>query len=308
MTAQCKCLSVLLRSLVRLRRSHTVEAAFTRTRALRGTTGVVAPPWASPDEEVISSYIQQLSQQGLLQVAPNADAIARYTNEPSEPAHELLWAFDSRFYLLQNPDVAARGETPLAHFLKHGWREGRSPSPLIDMHRVKALRPNLGPTRDRAPLASFLESSAKGPVFSHPLFDAHYYASQLKNPPAGSGLQHFLAGLGRGARPHRLFIPAYYLSQKPNLEPAVSPLADYLTVGWRQGLKPHPAFDTPYYLSSYADVAAAGVEPLTHYVEYGQMEDRNPSFNFDSATYRQLTGFHKTPSLSPLEHRLIYNA
>lgn len=308
MTAPHKCLSVLSRPLARVRLSLTGEAAFTRARVVRGMTGAIVPPSDSTDDEVISRYIQQLTEHGLLQVAPDAEAIARYTHAPADPANELLWAFDSRFYLSQNSDVAARGEAPLAHFIKHGWQEGRSPSPLIDMHRVKARHPNLGPAGNRAPLAAFIEASANGFVFSHPLFDADYYASQLKSSPPGSGLQHFLAGLGRGARPHRLFIPAYYLSQKPNLEPAVSPLADYLTVGWRQGLKPHPAFDTPYYLSSYADVAAAGVEPLTHYVEYGQMEDRNPSFNFDSATYRQLTGFYKTPSLSPLEHRLIYNA
>ncbi len=308
MTAPRKRPSVLLRPLARLRLSLTGEAALTRVKDVQGTTRGIVSPSASTDDEVISRYIQQLTQHGLLQVAPDAEAIARYTLAPTNPANELLWAFDSRFYLSQNPDVAARGEVPLTHFIKHGWQEGRSPSPLIDTHRMKARRPDLCPTGDRAPLAAFIEASANGPVFSHPLFDANYYASQLKISPPGSGLQHFLAGLGRGARPHRLFIPAYYLSQKPNLAATVSPLVDYLTVGWREGLKPHPAFDTSYYLSAYADVAAAGVEPLTHYLEYGQMEDRNPSFNFDSAIYRQLVGFEKTPGLSPLEHRLIYNA
>jgi len=37
-------------------------------------------------------------------------------------------AFDARFYLVRNPDVADAGADPLEHFLQAGWREGRDPT------------------------------------------------------------------------------------------------------------------------------------------------------------------------------------
>ncbi|MEP1934343.1 MAG: hypothetical protein ABJJ37_23990 [Roseibium sp.] len=40
--------------------------------------------------------------------------------------------FDTSFYLLENPDVAAAGVNPLAHFWMHGAAEGRVPNTAID--------------------------------------------------------------------------------------------------------------------------------------------------------------------------------
>lgn len=39
--------------------------------------------------------------------------------------------FDEEWYLQQNPDVAACGMDPIAHYLLHGAAEGRDPSPLF---------------------------------------------------------------------------------------------------------------------------------------------------------------------------------
>ncbi|MFM0130746.1 hypothetical protein PQR09_23115, partial [Paraburkholderia sediminicola] len=44
----------------------------------------------------------------------------------------LFPLFDSRWYLLLNPDVADSGVNPLAHFLAVGAGEGRDPHPLFD--------------------------------------------------------------------------------------------------------------------------------------------------------------------------------
>ena len=43
-----------------------------------------------------------------------------------------LSVFDPAWYLSQNPDVAANGVEPLAHYLQHGFKEGRKPHPLFD--------------------------------------------------------------------------------------------------------------------------------------------------------------------------------
>lgn len=260
------------------------------------------------DEKLIAQYFDKLRQSGLLKDTsePRAMAIAAYIDAPKQADRNLLWAFDSEFYLSRHPDVMQSGENPLVHFIQKGWREGRSPHPLIDMRYLSDHHPQLAIKED-TPLAAFLATSAEKAVSSHPLFDADYYASQQPIPSEGSSLRHFLSGKGGSARPHRLFIPAYYRSQIPSLARETSPLLHYLSEGWKAGLKPHPDFDTAYYLSAHPDVADAGVEPLTHYVEYGQLEDRNPSFTFHSATYRRLVGFGKTPRMSPLEHKLIYN-
>jgi GT2 family glycosyltransferase len=44
-------------------------------------------------------------------------------------------------------------------------------------------------------------------------------------------------------------------------------------------------FDTAYYKSRYPDVAAAGIDPVLHYVVSGAAEGRNPSPDFDTAAY-----------------------
>ena len=40
--------------------------------------------------------------------------------------------FDADFYLDRNRDVRDAGLDPLRHYLRHGWREGRSPNDCID--------------------------------------------------------------------------------------------------------------------------------------------------------------------------------
>ncbi|WP_187272505.1 hypothetical protein [Methylobacterium sp. WL9] len=51
--------------------------------------------------------------------------------------------FDADFYLAHNPDVAASGADPLAHYLEHGWREGREPSMGFNGQRYLALNPDV---------------------------------------------------------------------------------------------------------------------------------------------------------------------
>jgi O-antigen biosynthesis protein len=67
-------------------------------------------------------------------------------------------------------------------------------------------------------------------------------------------------------------------------------------------LKEH--FDPKWYLETYADVAEAGVDPLRHFLEYGEAEGRNPSGSF-STTYYRNTHMQAEPSdASPLRHFL----
>jgi O-antigen biosynthesis protein len=49
--------------------------------------------------------------------------------------------FDVEYYTQSNPDVAHSRIDALLHFQRWGWREGRSPLPGLDLHRVLSMQP-----------------------------------------------------------------------------------------------------------------------------------------------------------------------
>ena len=63
-------------------------------------------------------------------------------------------------------------------------------------------------------------------------------------------------------------------------------------------------FDAKWYLETYADVADAGVDPLRHFLEYGEAEGRNPNSVFPTAYYRDKYMRAESPDASPLRHFL----
>jgi hypothetical protein len=54
----------------------------------------------------------------------------------------------------------------------------------------------------------------------------------------------------------------------------------YNTFGWLEGSDPSASFDTSYYLQQNVDVAAAGVNPFQHFLNFGSLEDRAPFNGF----------------------------
>ncbi|MGF6425633.1 glycosyltransferase involved in cell wall biosynthesis [Bradyrhizobium elkanii] len=70
-----------------------------------------------------------------------------------------------------------------------------------------------------------------------------------------------------------LFDQTWYIERNPNLK-NIAPVKHYLFHGWRQGRAPGPNFDGDWYLRNYPDVAASGINPLVHYVRFGQAEGR----------------------------------
>jgi O-antigen biosynthesis protein len=74
-----------------------------------------------------------------------------------------------------------------------------------------------------------------------------------------------------------LFDPAWYVAQNPNVAAAgMDPLTHYLAVGSAEGRRPNSLFDPVWYRTQNPDVAASGMEPLAHYVEHGCAEGRRP--------------------------------
>lgn len=74
-----------------------------------------------------------------------------------------------------------------------------------------------------------------------------------------------------------LFDADSYLKENPDVAAAgVDPLRHYLDVGWKEGRNAGPSFDGAWYLEQHPDVKDAGVCPLLHYVEHGIAEGRHP--------------------------------
>ena len=148
--------------------------------------------------------------------------------------------FDSDWYLKQYPDIRLGAASPVAHYLKHGSREGRWP---------------------------------------HPVFDPHWYASQLegKDFESKTPVEHYLVAAPENrVSPHPLFDEQWYLENNPDVaEDDCAPLTHFLLYGGKEGRSPHRKFDAAWYLEQNPDVAKAGVNPLLHFLRYGEQEGRS---------------------------------
>lgn len=67
----------------------------------------------------------------------------------------------------------------------------------------------------------------------------------------------------------------YYLAVNSDVRDAgIDALTHFLEFGWREGRNPSRFFDTGYYLAKNPDVAAAGINPLVHFIWAGSQEGR----------------------------------
>lgn len=117
----------------------------------------------------------------------------------------------------------------------------------------------------------------------------------------------WLFAKSRGGKLHgsayALFHSEWYLETNPDVAAAgADPLRHYVAFGWKEGRSPHPLFDLQWYLETNPDVAAAGVEPLRHYAEHGWKEGRNPHPLFNSKWYLEQNPDVATSGMEPLRH------
>lgn len=73
-----------------------------------------------------------------------------------------------------------------------------------------------------------------------------------------------------------MFDPDYYSSQTHGLPDGQDPRVHFDLIGWRLGFNPAPGFSTAYYLAQNPDVWASGLNPLDHYLRFGEAEARRP--------------------------------
>ncbi|MGA8707259.1 MAG: hypothetical protein WB646_09750 [Steroidobacteraceae bacterium] len=107
----------------------------------------------------------------------------------------------------------------------------------------------------------------------------------------------------------RVFDCGWYLAAYPDVAAAgVNPLEHYLRHGAAEGRDPGPLFSTNWYLQTYPDIAAAGVNPLEHYLRHGAAEGRDPGPLFSTNWYSLRYPDVVASGLNPLAHYLACGA
>jgi GT2 family glycosyltransferase len=85
----------------------------------------------------------EIAARGLLALAVRGRLLRRLPRRPLAMLERRLIGaadhplFDAALYLARNPDVRAAGQDPLAHYLGHGWAEGRDPNDWLDERRYR---------------------------------------------------------------------------------------------------------------------------------------------------------------------------
>lgn len=154
------------------------------------------------------------------------------------------------------------------------------------------------------------------------LFDADWY--RARDPAladAASAAEHYVVlggAQGRPASPR--FDSALYLSAHTDVrENGLNPLVHYLRHGRDEGREIFPFLDTSVdrqlvaesdlfdaagYLAENPDVAAAGLDPLEHFLLHGAKEGRRASAKFDTVLYLAANPDVAEAGLNPLVHYL----
>lgn len=158
--------------------------------------------------------------------------------------------FDTNFYLIHGTDVLESSLDPVEHFCRFGWREGRNPNLYFDTNWYLATNPDV--------------------------------AGSDVNP-----LSHYaIEGESRGCHPTPYFDPPWY-RQTYGLEAGQNALAHFLAHRRSQRYSPTPLFDVQWYMSQCGDLIGPDRDPFAHYLQFGTINDLNPSPEFDAAEYRK---------------------
>ena len=176
--------------------------------------------------------------------------------------------FDPIYYAAANPDLDARDQDLLLHYVSKGWKEGRDPSATFKatfyrdtyMHSSEAsLDPVLhfivfGAVVDLPTSPEAFEYRAEGDIDFRDVDVAVALIAQS-----------------------RLFDADQYRALRPDLGALEGDeIRHYVLSGAAERLDPCADFSTSAYVGAYPDVPAAGINPFLHFILYGAKEGRLP--------------------------------
>ena len=217
--------------------------------------------------------------------------------------------FEADFYLSSNPDVREAGVNPLVHYVEHGWKEGRYPTQNL-LRRDVVFVEQTGMFDFRGYGSKVSDEARRMGLIEHYLTsgwreglegivdfeDRFYYETFQKSlePFFVPAIHHLKLGIRLGLPKNsqefavaaniversEVFDQDYY-SVMCGREFATrkSAVTHYLSYGMLNGIPCAAEFNQVLYLKSYADIQAAGVLPIIHYIESGKEEGRMASIS-----------------------------
>ena len=209
------------------------------------------------------------------QLATDGDSLRTFVRQGAAQALQPHPLFDSRWYLDNNPDVAAIGVNPLFHYLTSGHREGRQPNPLFSDHWYRDRNPDIAAFEASAlqHYARFGDAEGRDP---HPLIKTTWYREQHRDlSPHATVLAHYLAlGEHNDLQPNAWFDPAHYRKQLSGYD-GPSLLQHFVAVGADAGLDPCAEFSLHEYCENHPEVADRGLNPLIDFLDSGRARQRS---------------------------------
>ncbi|WP_415765101.1 glycosyltransferase family 4 protein [Pseudomonas sp. ZB1P45] len=114
---------------------------------------------------------------------------------------DLSGLFDREWYLATNTDIAASGTDPLAHYLEHGWKEGRNPSAFFDGAWYLVHNPDVAQA-DINPLLHYVRSGQSEGRAPNAFFDSDWYERFIVRTEEDAGCTAFVFFWSRDAAMH----------------------------------------------------------------------------------------------------------
>jgi len=248
--------------------------------------------------------------------------------------------FDPQWYAGQQPNLPSVLDLALGHYLEVGWKAGLDPGPKFSTNGYLAANPEIalsgtnplvhyvmiGRLQGRAP--GFERDGTNMQLIARIVgseFDSAFYMreNQSASRAGFSPLGHFLSsGWKDGRDPHPQFSISYYLEANPDVRSAgINPYYHYLVAGRREGRTPNAdvgadahavavraviarEFDAAYYTTAYDDVRGSGIDALTHYMERGWRDGRNPNAEFSTSFYLSEHSDVRDAGIEPFYHYL----
>jgi hypothetical protein len=103
-----------------------------------------------------------------------------------------------------------------------------------------------------------------------------------------------------------LFDEAWYVERNHDVVMSgYRPLTHWLNVGCSEGRDPNEFFDTDWYLQQYPEVADAGLNPLLHYLTTGAAKGYDPGPRFTTSAYLSEHPELADTGVNPLAHLLL---
>jgi hypothetical protein len=191
----------------------------------------------------------------------------------SDQTYRLLsLGMDADFYRQAYPDLAGPGLDPVSHYGEAGWREGRDPAAWFSTQAYLALNPDVAAAGEN-PFAHYL---GRGGREGREIARSDRADLVLRDRRlASAGLLPETIGPADLAAAAAEFDAAFYLGQNPDVAAAgADPLEHFLFAGWREGRDPNTLFSVRDYLELNPDVAASGRQPFLHFIRHGRAEGR----------------------------------